>query len=104
MVSCRGLGILVLPVGFAPIFLTEFLVEWIAQDADYYQRELWPLLVACWSSAGALFGLRVGLERHAAHSPSERHCFLFAPVAWWPWIVAGLGIVMTAMRLLGLDP
>lgn len=103
MMFSRGLGILVLPVGFVPILLSEFLVEWITHDDDYYQRELWPLLAACGISAGALFGLHVWLARRAVASGPTPHRFLLAPVAWWPWIVAGLGVLITALRMLGLD-
>lgn len=99
----RGLGILVLPVGFAPILISELLIEWVTQDEDYYQRELWPLLVACGLSAGTLCGFHVWLTRRTVEARSAQHRFIFAPVAWWPWIVAGLGVLITALRLLGLE-
>ena len=99
----RRLGFLIPVVAFAVLVLTEYVIESMVNDNDFYQNHGWPASLGFLISAGLIYTIDRLLDREhkkankAANGIVElrRDSFLYIPFSAWPliFVVAAIGFL-----------
>jgi len=103
----KGLGIAVLPIAGACIFVAQWLSQAIAQDSSYWRRENWPLAAALGVAGAACLVLDNLLRRATLYAASKsqivetaagyvKHELFYISLRKWGWllILAGGGVML----------
>lgn len=104
MIIWKGLGFLVAILGFGALLLTEYTVESVTGDENFYQRNSWVILAGMLFAALLTFVLhlllslkkpRIVIDRETGQEIEIRgdHSLFFIPVKWWPLVFVILGIL-----------
>ena len=105
-----GYGFLVAVITFASSLLVQLLVNAMAGDPTYYQSHRWPLMLALWFAAGAVWrtGDRLGSKPERVLVEQEtgfpvrlrpRHTLFFIEMRYWGPILFVLGVLSFFTRM-----
>ena len=106
VVVWTGMGIVVLPVGFAPLLIMELVIDQ-SFGSGYYSTHGWTILVATLLSGAALWATGTWFENLRARAsrivrdektgqsilPKTRDAFFFIPIKYWAFVPVALGLV-----------
>jgi tetratricopeptide (TPR) repeat protein len=104
MIIWRGLGVLVLFIGFASLVLTEVIAEKLTGDDQFYQEHKWVGPIGLLIAAALTYGLhrllllqkdRVLIDKTTGEEvvlPSK-HSLFFIPVQLWPITFVAFGLI-----------
>ena len=112
MMIWSGWGFAVALIGFASLVATEYFVERVTQDDQFYQDHGWPKMLGMTVAGLLLWVFCVWLDRTSpasdastAESPREKlpsatveHSLFFIPIKYWTPLLLVIGI---ALSLLG---
>lgn len=110
MFLSSGYGYLVVLIWFGCAILLELLTQVVSQNADYFAKNGWPKLLACWIAAAIVWKLSRSLNCREVKALSDprtgvggvtvsegknlvRHHCLFIPMEYWGYIFVALGII-----------
>ena len=100
MIIWNGWGILVAFIGFACLLLTEFTVDGVMQNDQYFRRNGWPKFVASavaaiitWFVGRAFNRKRPGRELIDGKTGGGGHSLFFIPMEYWAVIFLAIGIL-----------
>ena len=91
MITWRGWGILVLPIGLVPFLFTVPFAMDLAQSKSMTGYFVWPLLISA--------GLTCGLDRLLRRYSHKRHDFMDITVGKWAVIYVVIAIVIAGIWL-----
>jgi hypothetical protein len=109
MIIWKGLGILVLVIGFAIFVLTELIIESLTKNSAFYQLHGWPKLLALWLAAGCVWVWARYLNRRPGRVMIDKatgkevvlrakHELFFIDIQYWPYILAVLGVLFLFVK------
>jgi hypothetical protein len=101
MIIWRGWGFLVAVFAFGASLVTELVTESMTGDDHFYQREAWPLALACvvagivtWFVGKKLQarGARVVIDKATGQELTigDSHTFFFVPMHYWAVVLIAL--------------
>jgi hypothetical protein len=99
-----GWGPLIALAGFVCLLLTQYVVNAIMLDDQFYTTHAWPKMLAMWIAAAVSWPIGRALKRKGGRNirdtappnawPVEDHSLLFIPAHYW-WIVfLLLGVIL----------
>lgn len=131
MILHRGRGGLVLVITFASLLMTELCTRIYFHDNSYYQRHKWPILIGflvaaaivqlltqrkpCVSSTQKheyLVSSSIDFDPEGKDSEyatarwrifRNTDSFFGIPVKFWPWILCGLGVLLSLLPASALE-
>lgn len=104
MIIWNGLGFLVVIIFIAAVLFTEFAVEILTGNDQFYQENAWVMLIGMLIAAASTYCLhrllllkkgRVVVDKETGQEIvlRSRHSLFFIDVKWWPVLFVALGIV-----------
>ena len=109
MIIWRGWGFLVAVFAFGASLAMELITESMTADADYYQKEAWPLALALviaailtWLVGRTLHarGGRVVIDKATGRELTigAAHTFFFVPMHYWAVVLIALAALPFVLR------
>jgi len=108
MIIWSGLGILIIPIVIACVFLSATLTGQLSSTPDYFELHGWPMGAGIVTSAAACWFLGRRLQASGSKTLVDpqtgnpvvlrrRHSLFFIPMHWWAVILLPIGITVSTI-------
>ena len=109
MIIWSGFGFLVAVIAFVSLVLSEYVVEALFQDQNYYQAHGWPKLLGLWISGAIVWFLGNYLNQKRGRTLLDKaigaevqirpnHALFFIRMEYWGPILFVLGIIFLFVK------
>jgi hypothetical protein len=109
MIIWSGLGFLVAVIAFIAVLLSEYVLEAVFKDQNYYQAHGWPKLLGLWVAGAIVWFLGNYLNRKQGRTLIDKatgeevqvkpnHALFFIRMEYWGPILLILGLIFLFIK------